>query len=243
MASICSAGRGVLKCGKPWTFVEDLSEVWVSTMFGRSISVSVAAVLLLSVASCGSESKSTEPSDAPAGTESAAATTDVVDPTTTSAEPQDTVVTSPAATEPTESTSAASSTTVAPSTTVDDRPVNTVDQTLALAATLHADDFPAGWTAFTPAEAFRTSPESCAYRVDGAVTKVSNGGGQGGPNMQLGETGAFAGSFALVFPDESLAIDYIDVVNTEDWSTCRAGQIQQGQVNAGSDNLVAVVTR
>jgi len=147
------------------------------------------------------------------------------------------------ATEPTESTSGASSTSVAPPTTLDDRPVNPQDQALALAGALHAEDFPAPWAIYSPGTPFRTSPESCSYRVDGAVTLVSNGGGQAGPTMQLGETGAFSSSFALAFPDELLATEYIGVVNTDAWGVCRTGQLQQVQVDGGSDNLVTLVTR
>jgi hypothetical protein len=121
--------------------------------------------------------------------------------------------------------------------------VNAADEALALAATLHAEDFPAGWAAYSPGEAFRIAPDSCSYRDGGAVTQVSNGGAQAGPTMQLGETGAFAASVAQVFPDESLAIEHIGVVNTEAWGVCRAGQLQQVQADAGSDNLVTVVTR
>jgi hypothetical protein len=212
-------------------------------MFGRPVAVGVTALLFLSMASCSSASQS-QPSDVPTGTGSAPATVlDVGDPTTTGVAPVETAATVPAATEPPASTSAASSTSIAPSTTLDDRPVNAVDGTLALAATLHAEDFPTAWSAYTPGEPFRTSPESCSYRAGGAVTQVSNGGGQVGPNMQLGETGAFAGSFVQVFPDESLAIEHIGVVSSEDWGVCRAGQLQQAQADAGSDNLVTVVTR
>lgn len=217
--------------------------MWVSRMFGRPIAVSVTALLFLSLVSCGSASKSQE-TDVPTGSEPAAGTVlDVGDTSTTSAAPADTVATPPVATEPTESTSGGSSTSSAPSTTVDDRPVNAADEALALAATLHAEDFPAGWAAYSPGEAFRIAPDSCSYRDGGAVTQVSNGGAQAGPTMQLGETGAFAASVAQVFPDESLAIEHIGVVNTEAWGVCRAGQLQQVQADAGSDNLVTVVTR
>ncbi|MEY2583166.1 MAG: hypothetical protein QOE09_3015 [Ilumatobacteraceae bacterium] len=131
----------------------------------------------------------------------------------------------------------------APSTTADPRPLNVADQTLALAGELQAGDFSTAWTQFAPAEARSVDPEACAYRPGGALTFVTNGGGQAGPTLQLGQTGAFTSSFSLAFPDEAAAIDYISVVNTPEWGTCRTRQFQKFQVDNGSDSVVSVATR
>ena len=166
----------------------------------RRIALSAAAVLCTSVvAACGSGSK-----DSSATT---AAATTIVD--ASSVPPVATTATTPA-TEPTADTAAAAvlDTTAQPTTTVDARPINADDQALALAATLHTEDFPAPWTQYSPGVAFSASADSCSYQPDGAITKVANGGLQTGPTEQLGETGAYSSTGALVFPDESVGYRY-----------------------------------
>lgn len=147
--------------------------------------------------------------------------------------------TSVLATSPVESTSPQED----PTTTADTRPIDAEDQALALAATLQAASFPAPWTVFAEGESTSVSEESCSYRQDGAVTLLSNGASQSGPTMQLGETGAFVYSTGLAFPDDALAMEYIGVVNTDVWATCRAEQLQQFQQDNGSDSVVKVESR
>ena len=201
----------------------------------RRIALSAAAVLCTSVvAACGSGSK-----DSSATT---AAATTIVD--ASSVPPVATTATTPA-TEPTADTAAATvlDTTAPPTTTVDARPINADDQALALAATLHTEDFPAPWTQYSPGVAFSASADSCSYQPDGAIKKVANGGLQTGPTEQLGETGAYSSSGALVFPDESVAVEYIALINSEAWETCQVGKLQQIQEGAGSTNVVKLATR
>lgn len=114
---------------------------------------------------------------------------------------------------------------------------------MALAGVLQAGDYSATWTQYAPGEARSVDPESCAYRPGGALTLVTNGGGQAGPTMQLGQTGAFTSSLSLAFPDEAAAIDFISVVNSAEWGTCRAQQFQKFQADNGSDSVVTVATR
>jgi hypothetical protein len=130
-----------------------------------------------------------------------------------------------------------------PTTTVDTRPIDAADQALALAATLQAASFPAPWTVFAEGEPTSVSEESCSYRQDGAVTLLTNGASQSGPTMQLGETGAYVYSTGLAFPDEALAMEYIGVINTDVWATCRAEQLQQFQQDNGSDSVVKIESR
>ena len=201
----------------------------------RRTALTAAAVLCMSVvAACGSDSKSSSAT-------TAAATT-VVEATTVP--PVATTATTPA-TEPTADTTAATvlDTTAQPTTTVDTRPINADDQALALAATLHTEDFPAPWTQYSPGVAFSASADSCSYQPDGAITKVASGGLQTGPTEQLGETGAYSSSGSLVFPDESVAVAYVALINSDAWGTCQVGKLQEIQDNAGSTNVVKLATR
>ena len=193
-----------------------------------------AVVGMLVVAACGSDSKDSSAT--------AAATTTIVDASTVPSAA--TTATTPA-TEPTAATTAATvlDTTAEPTTTVDARPINADDQALALAATLHTEDFAAPWTQYSPGVAFSASADSCSYEPDGAITKVANGGLQTGPTEQLGETGAYSSSASLVFPDESVAVEYIDLINSDAWGTCQVGKLQEVQDNAGSTNVVKLATR
>ena len=217
---------------------------------GRLFGLAAVALLWLPLVSCGSDSTSTQASVQPSGT--ASGTTAAPDLTSTSESSgasapaaAATVAASavPESTPPETSPATSATSAVLTSTTVDERPVDPVDQGLASAAVLHAEDLPAPWTVYAAGEAFRATPESCSYRPDGATTRVSNGGAQAGPTMQFGDTGAFVGSFAQAFPDESLASEYIDVINSEEWGACRAAQLQQVQTDAGSDHVVKLVTR
>lgn len=115
---------------------------------------------------------------------------------------------------------------------------------LAKAGTLHAEDFPAPWTQYSPAGEDLLDSTSCAYRPGGATTLVAPGAVQHGPTMQFGDTGAFESSFAVVFPSDSLAKEYVGIVGTESWGTCFAGQLEQNQHDGGfADNHVAVTSR
>lgn len=60
--------------------------------------------------------------------------------------------------------------------------------------------------------------------------------------MQYGDTDAFVSSAASVFADESDASDFIAIVNTDEWGTCRAEQLQQTQRDNGFDDITVQVT-
>jgi hypothetical protein len=131
----------------------------------------------------------------------------------------------------------------AATTTIDPRPINQADQALAQAGELTADAFAAPWTVYAQAASAPVSTDSCSYRPDGAVTFLTNGASQNGPTMELGDTGAFVYSTSLAFPDETSAMEYVAIVNTDAWGTCFAGQLQQFQANSGNDYVVSVATR
>ncbi len=143
------------------------------------------------------------------------------------------------------STSQSSATTadVAVSTTADPRPINAADEALALAGTLQAADFGPAWSVYTPAQPRALDTTSCSYRPDGAVTLVDNGGNQEGPTMQLGSSSTYVSSYAITFPSEPLAMEYIGVVSTDIWGTCRTAQIQQQTVEPSSQQVVVLTTR
>ncbi len=61
--------------------------------------------------------------------------------------------------------------------------------------------------------------------------------------MQLGTTGAFTSSSSIAFPDEAAAVDYVSVVNSDEWATCRAKEFQKFQTDSGSDTVVTLATR
>ncbi|MEP7202316.1 MAG: hypothetical protein ABI894_06890 [Ilumatobacteraceae bacterium] len=60
--------------------------------------------------------------------------------------------------------------------------------------------------------------------------------------MQFGETDAFESSFTAVFPDVNLAQEYVGVVGTDEWGTCRAQQLEQDQHDNGFDAISVNVT-
>jgi hypothetical protein len=189
------------------------------------------------------------------GSDSTGSTEGTSEPVTVS-EPAMSVATTPVDTDApagTESPSSAAvvSTTAAPSTTevaattttVDPRPIDPEDQALALAATSQAADFASPWVVYSEGAPAPVTTESCAYRPDGAATLLTNGASQAGPTMQLGDTGAFVSSGGIAFPDESLAMEFIGVLNTDGWATCRTEQLQQFQQDNGSDRVVQLATR
>ncbi|HEY0520798.1 MAG TPA: hypothetical protein VGC84_14990, partial [Ilumatobacteraceae bacterium] len=61
--------------------------------------------------------------------------------------------------------------------------------------------------------------------------------------MQLGQTGAFVYSSSFAFPDETLAMEYVAILNSDEWGKCFAGQLQNFQANSGNDYVVNVGTR
>lgn len=60
--------------------------------------------------------------------------------------------------------------------------------------------------------------------------------------MQLGDTGGFVGSGGLAFPDETLAMEYIGVLNTDDWAACRVEKLQKFQQDNDSASVVELAT-
>ena len=118
--------------------------------------------------------------------------------------------------------------TAAPTTVADTRPVDPAAEELAIAGTLHAADFDAPWTQYSPGGATTVDSEACSYRPDGAVTSIPPGSAQSGPTMQYGDTGAFESSVAYVFPDKAVAEEFIGVVSTEEWGTCPRRAVRDG---------------
>ncbi len=177
----------------------------------------------------GSSSPTSDPSTVAAVSTLAAVSTTVAAVTTTTAPATsvaDTVPESKAAT-----------------TTIDPRPIDPEDEALAKAGTLTADAFTAPWTVYQEGGPSPVANDSCSYRPDGAVTMMTNGSAQDGPTMQLGETGAYVYSNSRAFPDESLAMEYVALINTDVWATCYAAQLQKFQTDNGKDYVVTVATR
>jgi hypothetical protein len=133
-------------------------------------------------------------------------------------------------------------TSVAPTTVPDTRPVDETAQAIALAGVLAAADFKEPWTQYSAGGETPIDMESCSYRPDGPTSTLARGADQYGPTMQFGDTGAFVSSTASVFPDESQAVAFIAVVNTDEWGTCRAAQLQQYQQDNGGDDISVKVT-
>jgi hypothetical protein len=124
----------------------------------------------------------------------------------------------------------------------DTRPLDETAQALAQSGTLVAADFPQPWTQYSAGGEFSPDPTSCAHRPDGPTTRMARGGGQFGPTMQFGGTDAFVSSAASVFADEPDAQEFIAIVNTDEWGTCRAEQLQQTQRDNGLDDITVQVT-
>lgn len=197
----------------------------------------------LVVSGCGGSSS---PGDAGPGTSSPPVSTVTTVVEVSTAPEENTTVADAATTPTTPATTVAdtASESTAATTTIDPRPINPQDEALAQAGELTADTFAAPWTVYAKGGAAPpVSTDSCAYRPDGAVTMLTNGAAQNGPTMQLGDTGAFVYSSSLAFPQETLAMEYVAILNTEVWATCFAAQIQKFQTDNGYDYVVNVATR
>jgi hypothetical protein len=193
-----------------------------------------AGVSVLILTSCGGGSDS---SDATAVSSSQPATD-----STPETSPTTTIVVS--TTESATTTADPTTTTIAAATTtLDPRPIDPEDEALAVAATQQAASFAAPWTVFSEGAPDPVSTESCSYRPDGALTLLTNGASQGGPTMQLGDTGAFVSSSGQAFPDETLAMEYVGVLNTDDWAACRVEKLQKFQQDNNSTSVVELATR
>lgn len=129
-----------------------------------------------------------------------------------------------------------------PSTAPDTRPVDEAAQALASSGTLAAADFPAPWTQFSEGGQTQFGTTSCSYRPDGPTTLVGRGGGQYGPTMQFGNTGAFTSSTATAFPDAATAQAFIAIVNSDEWGSCRTEQLVQIQRDQGFDVVEVELT-
>lgn len=197
-----------------------------------------AGVAILVLASCGGDSDSGDATNAPSS-QPAAESTPETSPDTS---PGSSIAVSTAGSATT-TADPPTTTAAAPTTTVDPRPIDPEDEALAVGATLQAASFAAPWTVYFEGAPAPVSTESCAYRPDGALTLLTNGASQNGPTMQLGDTGAFVGSGGLAFPDETLAMEYIAVLNTDDWATCQVEQIQKFQQDNNSTSVVELATR
>lgn len=193
-----------------------------------------AGVSVLILTSCGGGSDSGDATD-PSSSQPATDSTPETSPTTTIV--VSTIESATTTADPTTTTVAA------PTTTLDPRPIDPEDEALAVAATQQAASFAAPWTVFSEPTKAPVSTESCSYRPDGALTLLANGASQGGPTMQLGDTGAFVGSGGLAFPDETLAMEYIGVLNTDDWAACRVEKLQKFQQDNDSASVVELATR
>ncbi len=202
----------------------------------RRSALTVGVLAALVVSGCGG---SGSPGGATSGQSASGVTTLAVVPT-------DAVATTTVADEPTSSVTTVADTppeSTGATTTVDPRPIDPEDQALAQAGELTADAFAAPWTVYAEGGPAPVSTDSCAYRPDGAVTMLTNGAAQSGPTMRLGDTGAFVYSSSLAFPDETLAMEYVAIVNTDAWATCFTAQIQKFQSDSGNNEVVNLATR
>ena len=210
----------------------------------RSLSIVMTVTTALVLAGCSSTAR-TSPTSTPAVTDAAGTVSTAISvaPSATPPPQPSDPATSTTVAETTTAESPATTAGVAESTTADPRPINSVDEALAVAGTLQAADFGPAWSVYAPAQPRALDTSSCSYRPDGAVTLVDNGGFQGGPTMQLGSAVAYVNSYAITFPSEPLAMEYIGVVSTDVWATCRAAQIQHETVDPNSPDVVTVTTR
>jgi hypothetical protein len=207
----------------------------------------IALIAIVMLAACGGS----DDADESASTSAVTIAVSTVPPTTGAIETApSTTLPTPTTQAPTPSTQPATTvpettaavTSVVPTTVPDTRPVDEAAQALALAGTLVATDFPEPWTQYSPGGEFQADPTSCSYRPDGPTTRIPHGGGQFGPTMQFGDTTAYVSSSASVFPAETDASEFIDIIATEEWGTCRAEQLQQAQRDAGFDDITVAVT-
>ncbi len=197
-----------------------------------------AGISIVVLTSCGGGSDSSSGTDAPSSAPSA--DSGIV----TSSDNSSTTTVVVSTTESTTTTVEVTTTTItAATTTLDPRPIDPEDQALALAATLQAASFGEPWKVYSEAAAATVTTDSCAYRPDGAITLLTNGAAQSGPTMQLGDAGGYVSSSGAAFPDESLAMEYIGVLNTDDWAACRVAELQKFQTNNGSTSVVELATR
>ena len=201
----------------------------------RKVLCAGASILILT--SCGGGSDSSEATDAPSSQPASASTPETAPATTTTVVVVSTSASPATTADPTTTTVAASTT------TLDPRPLDPEDQALALAATQQAASFPAPWTVYADGAPSTVSTDSCSYRPDGALTFLTNGASQDGPTMQLGDTGAFVSSGGAAFPDETLAMEYVGVLNTDDWAVCRVQKLQKFQQDNDSTSVVELATR
>lgn len=198
----------------------------------RSAAFVAIALGVIVLASCSSTD-----SDAP--TAGAATTLDVTVGTSTTPATSEPSTTSNVPTE-TEVTS------IAPMSTVeeqpaDTRPVDEQSRDLATAMTLQAADFPEPWTVFSEAAPFSVTPDLCFYRPEGAVTLLPNGAAQRGPTMQVGTEAGWVSSYAIAFPDEASAQEYVGVVNTDEWAECVRKGFDDRNAAEGSVGIEATI--
>lgn len=135
----------------------------------------------------------------------------------------------------------ATGSTVAPTTTSDPRPVDEPSRQLALAMTLQPADFPEPWTVQSASGPLAITPSQCSYRPEGAVTLLANGAAQRGATMQIGTSPGFTSSLAFAFPEESLAQEYVGVVNTDAWAECSRKNLEDAQAAAGFPDVKVAV--
>ncbi len=203
-----------------------------------------AGVSVLVLTSCGGGADTSQATDATSSQPAVDSTPDTSAAQTSSSEaPTPTIVTTTVATAATEADPTTTTPAAATTTTVDPRPIDPEDEALAVAATQQAASFVAPWIVFAEGGPAPISTELCSYRPDGALTLLTNGASQAGPTMQLGDTGAYVGSGGLAFSDETLAMEYIAVLNTDDWAACRVEGLQQFQRDNDSVSVVELATR
>lgn len=224
---------------------------------GPLLSLTVATMAMAaSIAACSSDSDG----DGAATSASSATTAPlVIDDSTTPATDEETTTTRAAATTTvgaTTTTVATTTTTAAPDETTttnettttidptaDTRPVETRDETLAATAVLGEDNFRDGWTLYAAGARAKIDPASCAYEADGAITETANGALQLGPTMELDAAGAYVSSYAAVFPDADTATSYINLIDTDEWATCKLQELQTFQASSRSGLTVTLATR
>jgi hypothetical protein len=143
----------------------------------------------------------------------------------------------PAETRPTTTTTEATTTT----TEVEQADAATVE--LARAGTLQEGDYGDGWQVHSPARTIDVDDRSCTYRPDGPEAGLLHGAIQDGPTMRLGQSNAYAGSRTFAFPSDEAAVEWLAVVDSDEWAECQRAQLADFQASEGFDVEVQVATR
>ena len=123
----------------------------------------------------------------------------------------------------TSSTTTTSTTTSTTTTTIPAKPRKPADEAsveLATAATLQQADAGDGWSVDTEGGPRLLTPQSCSYRDEGPEAALGAGAAQDGPVLQLGDEAAYLSSTSYAFGAEQQAVQWIETIQTSEWSDC-----------------------